>query len=226
MTAPITCEAKRRGDAWFAIRFADVLRWNETEVLGKLSACLADAGFAAQLANQTIAWRRQLTILRKTAEALVAADAACSTWTLALEYEIPRRGKRIDAVVLTTNAVIVIEFKIDATSFVRADLWQAQDYALDLRDFHEESAGTAIKPVLVATAAHVPPGNAAFDEPSGVWRANSDTLAGILLELLRSHSTLTTKSVDADAWLVSEYRPTPTIVETARQVFARHNVRE
>src|SRR5947207_8628810 len=46
------------------------------------------------------------------------------------------------------------------------------------------------------------------------------------MQLRHAKITSATKCIDAVAWLKSGYRPTPTIVEAARRVFAGHNVRE
>lgn len=213
------------GAAWFTIRLGDIPTWNEAEVIGILSTSLADAGFASQLSDQTLAWRLQLSVLRQCAEELVASDASCTDWVAALEYEIPRRSKRIDMVLLTPCVVIVVEFKTGATNYARADLWQVEDYANDLRDYHEASVGLPIQSVLVATSAPAMPmtGDA---EDSGVWCTNASTLPITLMQLARTQSTSPSKCIDAVAWLKSGYRPTPTIVEAARRVFAGHNVRE
>jgi schlafen family protein len=209
--------------AWFTIRLGDVPSCNEAQVIGKLSIALANAGFAAQLSDQTIAWRRELSILRQTAELLVAGDPSCAEWVVALEYEIPRRGKRIDTVLLTPNVVMVIEFKIGATTYTRADLWQVQDYALDVRDFHEASVGISIQSILVATDALAASESGGNQQIAGAWCSNATDLPSVIMQLAPTDSNTT---IDPMAWLQSGYRPTPTIVEAARRVFAGHNVRE
>jgi hypothetical protein len=125
-------------------------------------------------------------------------------------------------VFLAPGVVIVVEFKNGATTYSRSDLWQAQDYALDLRDFHLESAGVPVAAILMATRA--PTVGTPVDLETSVWRANAETLASVLARIERELST--TRRIDAASWLRSGYRPTPTIVEAARQVFAGHNVRE
>jgi hypothetical protein len=212
--------------AWFSIQFGNVPAWNEPEIIGRLSTSLADAGFATQLADQTLAWREELSILRQCALTLLASNPSSASWTLALEYEIPRREKRIDAVLLTERVVLPIEFKIGAPNYARADIWQTQDYALDLRDFHEASFGLPIIPILVATNA---PGQAtkpAQEESSGVQCCNASTLTDVIVRLHQSVPSGQIGVIDPNAWLKSGYRPTPTIVEAARRVFAGHNVRE
>lgn len=212
------------GNAWFACRLADLAKFADTDVVGILSMAHANAGFSTQLSDATIAWRDELQFLRRSLNALMVAQPGCAAWFIALEYEIPRREKRIDAVLLSPHAVTVMEFKNGASTYARADLWQVQDYALDLRDFHAESLGAHIEAILVSTNAQPLEAGSARDT-SGVWRANADSLTGILGSITGTGRT-TGKPIDPRTWLRSGYRPTPTIVETARRVFAGHNVRE
>jgi hypothetical protein len=48
-------------------------------------------------------------------------------------------GRRIDVVLLIGPIVFVIEFKVGESSFDRAGIDRAWDYALDLKNFHEAS---------------------------------------------------------------------------------------
>ena len=67
-----------------------------------------------------------------------------STAGIIFEFLIPRRNKRIDAVLLIEGIIFVLEFKISLSSeagasYKRKGIEQCEDYSLDLRDFHEES---------------------------------------------------------------------------------------
>jgi hypothetical protein len=57
------------------------------------------------------------------------------------EFDIPRLGSRIDAVVVAGATVLPIEFKIGEAHFDRCAHDQAWDYALDLKNFHAASQG-------------------------------------------------------------------------------------
>src|SRR5690606_30700171 len=70
-----------------------------------------------------------------------------------LEFDVPRLGSRIDAVVLLGGAVFPIEFKCGDTEYRRAAIEQAWDYALDLKNFHAASHDALLFPILVATEA-------------------------------------------------------------------------
>jgi hypothetical protein len=166
--------------------------------------------------EQQNAWEQAIPIL-KTALAPVAG-------TVFLEFEVPRLGSRIDAVWLAGSAVFPIEFKCGATGYLRSDLDQAWDYALDLKNFHRGSRDAAILPILVATHAAWsdttwPPPHADGVRPP--FRCNAEGL-GRALELGRSLAA--GPPLDASAWASSRYEPTPTIIEAARALYAHHSV--
>src|SRR5688572_7070342 len=95
--------------------------------------------------TQRDAWATQTELLRTSLRGVPG--------TLFLEFVVPRIGSRIDAVVITGAAIVVIEFKVGANEFKRADESQVWDYALDLKNFHLGSYDAAIFPILVATKA-------------------------------------------------------------------------
>lgn len=169
--------------------------------------------------TQVAAWVGSIAILR----------VALAPWTneghLFLEFDVPRLGRRIDAVMVLQHVVFVIEFKVGAKAYLAQDLDQVVDYALDLKHFHETSHHVPMAPMLVATAAQAASVEASMD--SAVphllhpMRCNSSTLAqGIAVALELAHGA----PVDAIAWVRGRYRPTPTIVEAAMALYARHSV--
>ncbi len=95
---------------------------------------------------QRWAWLQQISILK-------AAFVDRPAGRVFLEFYIPRMGKRADAVLIVGNIVFVIEFKVGANEFTSSALDQVEDYALDLKNFHEGSHAVPIVPVLVATNA-------------------------------------------------------------------------
>src|SRR5690606_29877615 len=80
-----------------------------------------------------------------------------------LEFDIPRLGRRVDAVVILDHVVFVVEFRVGAKEFVSIDVDQVVDYALDLKNFHEPSHHAPLVPVLVATQASARPLSVATD---------------------------------------------------------------
>ncbi|MGK4455947.1 hypothetical protein, partial [Klebsiella pneumoniae] len=58
-------------------------------------------------------------------------------------------GKRADAVLILGRVIFVLEFKDGEADYAAAAIEQVEDYALDLKNFHEGSHDLAIVPVLV-----------------------------------------------------------------------------
>jgi len=207
--------------AWFACSGAEFIARDLDDVEGRLAKAQQDRGFAGT-AEQGGAWTQQLRALR---EALKEADGA--GFTLALEYELLRLEKRVDAVILTDRAILVLEFKTAAPS--AAALAEAEDYALDLRDFHAGSRRHALIPVLVSHAV------AGFAPPVQPWLlpttptqpvvTGADGL-GALLRWAQASLPDPAEPLDGAAWLAAPYRPVPTIIEAATMLYARTGVQE
>src|SRR5262249_34662721 len=146
------------------------------------------------------------------------------TGTILFEFSIPRMGRRIDAVVLTGPIVFVLEFKVGASSFERAAIDQVWDYALDLKNFHEASEAVAILPILIATEAltsHVPGLNA---DPDGVFHPLRVGSSGLREVIEKCVCDVSGVDVNALEWSRGRYRPTPTIIDAARALYAQHSV--
>jgi hypothetical protein len=72
---------------------------------------------------------------------------------LFLEFYIPRMGKRADALLIVDGIIFVVEFKIGAREHSRSALDQVEDYALDLKNFHEGTHSLPVVPILISTKA-------------------------------------------------------------------------
>ncbi len=199
-------------------------------IVGRLTDQAAGAGFFLQLHAQTIAWRDSIALLRGAAARLVAACDA-GDWALLLEFPIPRRGKRADAVILAGPVVLVLEFKCGARDYPRDAVAQVEDYALDLADFHRESRDRPIVPLLVATAGPSTPGPveapaAGLVRPTERVNANdlADRLAACHAREVRSDPAA--PPIDPARWDAGDYAPTPTIIEAAQALYAGQGVQE
>ena len=62
-------------------------------------------------------------------------------------------GKRIDCVVISKSVVFAIECKVGANAYENHAVTQVTDYALDLKNFHEQSHNKKIVPILICTEA-------------------------------------------------------------------------
>lgn len=192
-------------------------------LLGELNRQVADR-HARHWNAQTRAWEEELRLVRLAAESLDAAGLGDAL--LVFEYEIPRRQRRPDVVVVTPTALVVLEFKVGASEYDATARWQAAEYALDLRDFHSESAEKGLAGVVVATAA---PGNLnpALDERGiPIFLANATNLPEVLERAIRrAEATVASPTPRPPAqWLLGRYRPTPTIIEAAEMLYKGHGV--
>jgi hypothetical protein len=181
-------------------------------VLGTLTA---NCDFPVEPAQRN-AWLDVIEILKTTLPGLAG--------TLFLEFNIPRMGRRIDAVLISGAVIFVIEFKVGESDFSRGDLDQVWDYALDLKNFHEASHGAPILPILVATGAatadlSLPPSHEDLVCPP--VRSDTIGLRGIIDLGLRS---MHGDPLDGVRWGSAPYHPTPTIIEAAQTLYAHHSV--
>lgn len=201
-----------RQSAYYSASIAGFLAEGEPTVLGHLAGA---SGLSID-GKQTEAWKEQIRVLKQS---LNGVDGS-----LFLEFDVPRLGSRIDGVVVVQSAVVPIEFKVGEQRFSRPDYNQAWDYALDLKNFHEASRDTPIFPVLCATGATSPDAEWRAPHADGVYpprKANAESVG----DALRSAVQLAQgAAIDAAAWGRASYRPSPTIVEAAKALYARHSV--
>jgi hypothetical protein len=198
--------------AWYSASISEFLQTPPAVIVGQLAA---GSGFTL-LSTQTDAWLAQIAFLH---ERLGGLDGA-----LFLEFNIPRMGRRIDAVLLIGPVVFVIEFKVGESVFERAAVDQVWDYALDLKNFHEASHAASIVPILVATEATVAaPLTLNADEDGVYWPVRVNP-AGFRHAIDLTLQTVTGEALDEQHWSRAPYRPTPTIIEAARALYAQHSV--
>ena len=198
--------------AWYQAELADFFAADPESVLGSL---LSNSSFDVDL-SQREAWRAEISILQ---DRLVGHNG-----TLFLEFEIPRMGQRVDAILVSGPIVFVIEFKVGEKRFEQPAFEQVWDYALDLKNFHEGSHNAAIVPILVATDAPESSRLEVEFAPDKVSRPLAVN-PGDLPRAIEAALTATSGStLSASEWVNARYLPTPTIVEAARALYAQHSV--
>jgi hypothetical protein len=168
--------------------------------------------------QQQWAWLQQISILR-------TALASRPEGRIFLEFYIPRMGKRADAILIKGNIVFVIEFKIGAAEHTSTAFDQVEDYALDLKNFHEGSHAVPIVPVLVSTNAGsqpIPEITFADDLVASPIGTNETDL-GALIDAISARPF---PSLNVDEWMAQSYKPTPTIVQAAEILYRTHSVIE
>ena len=200
--------------AYYAADRAKFFGDSDDQILGELTR---RHNFALDI-EQKGAWLQQIRILRN-------ALAAIADFTIYFEFSIPRMGKRADVVVVIGDGIFVIEFKVGSEHFDRAAIDQVEDYALDLKNFHQGSHDLSIIPILVATRARESHAQLelALDQVSRPLLAAVIDLGDILTIAAAQHHR---RTMDAEVWAASNYRPTPTIIEAARALYARHGVED
>ena len=199
-------------NAYYSADLSDFCEATTDTVIGALTTC---SEYAVEPAQRD-AWLSQIIILR---EALTN-----STGTLFLEFNVPRIGSRIDAVLVSGAVIFVIEFKVGEEEYRRDHLNQVWDYALDLKNFHKASHSAPIIPILVATNAEYSDTELMMPFTDAVYsprRCNSDGLG----KLIQAGSQeISGDPLNATQWGSAPYQPTPTIIQAAQTLYAKHSV--
>jgi len=206
--------------SYFASSALEFLNTPTEIVLGRL-ATRVGTEHSGDEANQIRAWRVQIDLLKATLSKLNTDG-----WGILLEMPLLRLGRRIDAIILVGDQIACIEFKIGSKSYGSADVSQAVDYALCLRDFHAASHDRQVVPILCADQApdnHEALGIDFIDDVAGCLCVNGDGLSIALNAVAELAHGDQMSWADYDA---SSYNPTPDIVSAARGLYAGHSVRE
>jgi schlafen family protein len=207
--ARITAVSSR---AWYGASIAEFLQAHPDTIVGQL---VRNGNFAL-LPTQKEAWLAQIAFLQTRLVGLTGA--------LFLEFNIPRMGRRIDAVLLVGPVVFVIEFKVGESTFDRAAIDQVWDYALDLKNFHEASHHVSIVPILIATEATKSTSSNLHADEDNVYRPIPVHPTGFREAIDIALRTVTGEVLDDQQWSTAPYHPTPTIIEAARALYAQHSV--
>lgn len=214
-----------RVPAYFRSTLKDFLTTDPDAVLGALVQGNTAEAFRYIETTAADVWAREIPTLKDVVSKLLSSNSFCGDWHLLLEFPVPRRMKRIDAVLLAQDVVFVLEFKTGVAD--SSAYWQVWDYALDLVDFHKPSHSLKVIPLVVADDTHV--WNAPIPRDGRVNRpqfSKFSELAAGLNELFAKNHQPAAKAIDAAEWDRGQYRAVPTIVEGALAVFRGMEVRE
>lgn len=207
-------QAGNRSRAWYAASIEEFRASTNDQILGRL----AENSTFAVMQTQRDAWTSEIEFLRERVRGLPGS--------IFFEFSIPRVGRRIDVVILTHGVVFVVEFKVGATATSTSAIDQVWDYALDLKNFHQASHHLTIVPLLVLTDATHVEARPLVRDPDGVVRPLVTNGGSFRDAIDLAVSSFATEPIDAQAWSHAAYRPTPTIVEAARALYAQHSVDE
>lgn len=183
---------------------------------------LCDKYHGDALTTTREAWLKEIEILQKVLISWKESDGR-----IIFEYDIPRLGKRLDAVLLLNGIVFCLEFKVGESRILENDVDQVLDYALDLKNFHKLSQDKLIVPILVATnyknsSSEIQP-SVYDDRVVNPLVTGQDNLLYLISEVLKQFPE--EKPVDLN-WVISPYAPTPTIIEAARTLYESHSVED
>ena len=198
--------------AWYGASIADFLKSSADTIFAQL----AKRNDFDLISTQRDAWIEQIEFLHSSLNGL--------TGTLFLEFNIPRMGRRIDAVLLIGPVIFVVEFKVGEDEFDRAAVEQVWDYALDLKNFHEASHHASLVPILVVTNSKESGSTTLQVDADNVYRPIQVNFEGFRNAVDAILKIISGAALDEHQWAQAPYHPTPTIIEAARSLYAHHSV--
>lgn len=205
------------GKAYYCNSIPGFIKDNSESIIGQLVRHSFEIN-----KEQSDAWDNQIQELqRRLEECEMEGD-------IIFEYDIVRLGKRIDVILLIRHMVFSLEFKNGKNVFTAQDAQQAEDYALDIKNFHKESEDLYVCPILIATDAPEYKKEQSLDcYPDGqvhLQRENIETVIPKVQKLTGLYGD--DQELDFDKWFNSPYHPTPTIVAAAVEAYTTHDISE
>ncbi len=210
---------------------AEFLSISDGEILARLSTEYARRGFTRQYTDQTLTWGRDIRSLRQCFLESLQSDGTAGNWGLLLEFSIPRKEVRIDAVLLIHNEIVILEAK-SGGDFSQARR-QIEEYALLLHYFHKASNERRIVPVIVSPEAGEPDldplkQDELFPQLARFWvkKATISSWQSLpdVLKLIGDRES--SEQIQPEPWDESPYHPVPSIIEAAIALKGGLSIRE
>jgi len=209
---------------------SEFLEVSEGEVIARLSLEYAKRGYTSQYSDQTLTWERDLRSLRIALLQCMQSDVSSGGWGILLEFSIPRKEMRIDAVLLIKSEIVILEAKTGAAfSEARSQL---QEYALLLHYFHKASADCRIVPIIVSPQSSEPDIDVLnqyemFPQLATYWINKVVTTSWqSLSNILRIVANRSGNQINNEIWNDSPYHPVPSIIEAAIALKSGLSIRE
>lgn len=205
------------GKAYYCNSIPGFIRDDSSSIIGQLVRHSFEIN-----KEQSDAWENQISELQQRLErSQVEGD-------IIFEYDIVRLGKRIDVIMLIRHMVFSLEFKNGKNIFTAQDAQQAEDYAIDIKNFHKESEDLYVCPILVATHAprYARPQSLDCypDKQVYLQRENIETVIPKVCEITDRYGS--DQELDFEQWFNSPYYPTPTIIAAAIEAYSTHSLSE
>lgn len=205
----------QNGKAYYCNSIPGFIKDNSTNIIGSL----VRHGFGNN-DEQIEAWDNQISELQ------IRLEKCQMLGDIIFEYDIVRLGKRIDVILLIKHMVFSLEFKNGKNIFTASDAQQAEDYAIDIKNFHKESEDLYVCPILIATKADRYPKTQSIesypDKQIHLQRENIETVIPKISEILEKYGT--DEEIDFEKWFNSPYHPTPTIIAAAVEAYKSHDI--
>ncbi len=208
----------------------EFLAQNEEQVLARLEIAYANRGYTSQYSDQTLTWERDIRFLRRSLELCVISSNSAKFWGLLLEFSIPRKEMRIDAILLIRDVIIVLEAKTGQAAPQAKR--QIEEYALLLHYFHKASTNHRIVPILVLPAEiesnlTTLTQRELFPQMATYWitpviRSSWENLSSLLIAFEELHAV----QMLMRTWDESPYFPVPSIIEAATALRSGLSIRE
>jgi Uncharacterized conserved protein (DUF2075) len=204
---------------YFNASVAEFLRTTPSEVLTQLTLRHAADGFAEMRTELPLTWWNDLDSLRVAMDLVVRERPDAASWQLLLEFAIPRKMKRLDVVLVTSAAIVILECK---TGSINSEARrQVEEYALLLHYFHKPSDQRRLLPIVVSRSVEqitvtVRQHELEFPSLPSYWISPTQSSNWQDLPAMLSESVPeSTGEINGDEWNEGSYRPTPTIIEAA-----------
>ena len=178
----------------------------------KLSSYVKDASPA-----QVRAWDDSIPPLQSEVGEILQTDKAAPEYTTILEYSLPMESRRTDVIFLAKSSVVVLELKGKQRPS-QADIDQAAAYVRDLRCYHSECSD---RPVLALCVPMKARGYIGCQHDVHILGPDA---VDEFVEGLPYDPKLYPVS-PADFLAESAYRPLPTLVRAARELFETGDLR-
>jgi hypothetical protein len=177
-----------------------------------LCAYIKDAGPA-----QVRAWDDSIPPLQKEVSEILQTDSFAFDYSTILEYTLPLESRRTDVIFLAKGSVVVLELK-GKSKPSQADIDQAAAYVRDLRCYHQECAGRPVLALCVPMKAH-----GYLGREHDVHILGPDAVNAFVEDMPQdlSRPPLVPRAFLAE----TAYRPLPTLVQAARELFEKGDLR-
>jgi hypothetical protein len=210
------------GKAYYCNSIPGFIKDASTSVVGQLVRHTVKFHAFDISSEQEEAWENQIRELQ------IRLEQHGIEGDIIFEYDIVRLGKRIDVILLIRHMVFSLEFKNGQRAFTAHDAQQAEDYAIDIKNFHKESEDLYVCPILIATDAEPYAKKQSTDcypdKQVYLQRENIETLVPKISEISKLYGD--DGEIDFDKWFNSPYYPTPTIIAAAVEAYSSHHLSE